>query len=108
MKTLNKELFYSLCKEYNMSIVLHTEFVIHACIPSKYTMGSFLLEYNIIKDSLYMPANINRDNKHIYLFSVEQFSPKLFKILCMKFLKLEKELKEIEVQQRQVRLQEDF
>ena len=108
MKTSNKELFHTLCKEYNLSIIKQTEFIIHACIPSKYTMGSFLLEYNIITDSLYMPANIDRDNKHLYLFSVEQFSPKLFKILCMKFIRLEKELKEIEVKQRQDRLQSDF
>lgn len=108
MKTSNKELFYSLCKEYNLTITIQTSFVIHAIIPSKYVKGSFILEYNIINDSLYMPLNIQRDNKNIYLFSVAHFSPKLFKIMCLRFLKLEKELKEYEIQQRQDRLQSDF
>ena len=108
MKISNKELFYSLCKEYNLTINLQTQYVIHAIIPSNYVVGGFILEYNIIKDSLYMPLNIQRDNQHIFLFSVSQFSPKLFKILCRKFLQLEKELKEFEIQRRQDRLQSDF
>jgi len=108
MKTSNKELFYSLCKEYNLTIVLQNQFVIHAIIPSNYVVGGFILEYNISKDSLYMPANIQRDNQHIFLFSVSQFSPKLFKLMCLKFNRLVKELKEIEIQQRQARLQSDF
>ena len=33
------------------------------------------LYYNISKDSLYMPLNIQRDNQHIFLFSVSQFTP---------------------------------
>ena len=112
MKTLNKHLnlnvFYSLCKEYNLIIKLETDCVIHAIIPSKYVMGSFILEYNKITDSLYMPLNIDRDKEKIYLFSTGHYSPTLFKIMCRKFLKLEKELKEIELQQRQDRLQADF
>jgi CTP:phosphocholine cytidylyltransferase-like protein len=108
MKTSNKELFHSLCKEYNLTIVLQNQYVIHAIIPSKYLVGGFILEYNIIKDSLYMPANIDRDNQHIFLFSVSQFSPMLFKIMCFKYNRLVKELKEIELQQRQARLQSDF
>jgi len=108
MKTSNKELFYSLCKEYNLTIILQNQFVIHAIIPSNYVVGGFILEYNISKDSLYMPANIQRDNQHIFLFSVSQFSPKLFKLMCLKFNRLVKELKEIEIQQRQARLQSDF
>lgn len=55
-----------------------------------------------------MPANIQRDNQHIFLFSISQFSPMLFKIMCRKFLKLEKELKESVIQHRQTRLQSDF
>ena len=112
MKTSNKHinlnLFYSLCKEYNLSIKLETDCVIHAIIPSKYVMGSFILEYNKITDGLYMPMNMDRDKEKIILFSTAQYSPKLFKIMCRKFLKLEKELKEIEIQQRQARLQSDF
>ena len=112
MKTSNKHLnlnvFYSLCKEYNLSIKLETDCVIHAIIPSKYVIGSFILEYNKITDSLYMPLNIDRDKEKIYLFSTGHYSPTLFKIMCRKFLKLEKELKEIEIQQRQARLQSDF
>ena len=112
MKTLNKHLnlnvFYSLCKEYNLIIKLETSCVIHAIIPSKYVMGSFILEYNKITDSLYMPLNIDRDKEKIILFSTGHYSPTLFKIMCRKFLKLEKELKEIEIQQRQARLQSDF
>jgi hypothetical protein len=108
MKTSNKELFHSLCKEYNLTIVLQNQFVIHAIIPTNYVIGGFILEYNISKDSLYMPANIQRDNQHIFLFSVSQFSPKLFKLMCLKFNRLVKELKEIEIQQRQARLQSDF
>ena len=112
MKTSNKHInlnvFYSLCKEYNLSIKLETDCVIHAIIPSKYVMGSFILEYNKITDSLYMPLNIQRDKDKIILFSTGCFTTKLFKIMCRKFLKLEKELKEIEVQQRQAHLQSDF
>lgn len=108
MKTSNKELFHSLCKEYNLTIVLQNQYVIHAIIPSKYLVGGFIIEYNISKDSLYMPANIQRDNQHIFLFSISQFSPMLFKIMCRKFIKLEKELKEFEIQQRQTRLHSDF
>lgn len=55
-----------------------------------------------------MPANIQRDYQHIFLFSISQFSPMLFKIMCRKFIKLEKELKEFEIQHRQTRLQSDF
>ena len=77
-------------------------------IPTNYVIGGFILEYNIIKDSLYMPANIDRDNQHIFLFSVSQFSPKLFKLMCLKFNRLVKELKEFEIQRRQDRLQSDF
>lgn len=108
MKTSNKELFYSLCKEYNLTINLQTDCVIHAIIPSKYLMGSCILEYNIIKDSLHMPVNIDRDNKHIYLFSIAHYSPILFKIMCKKFLKLEQELKEIENQQHIDSINTDF
>lgn len=109
MKTSNNlNLFYSLCKEYNLSIKLETSCVIHAIIPSKYVMGSFILEYNKITDSLYMPLNMDRDKEKIYLFSTGHYSPKLFKILCKKFLQLEKELKENEIQLRQARLQSDF
>lgn len=107
-KTSNKELFYSLCKEYNLSIKLETDCVIHAIIPSKYVLGSFILEYNKVTKSLFMPLNIHIDNNKIMLFSVANYSPKLFKIMCLRFLKLEKELKENEVQQRQDRLQSDF
>ena len=61
MKTSNKHLnlnvFNSLCKEYNLSIKLETDCVIHAIIPSKYVMGSFILEYNKI------PTAINADSK---------------------------------------------
>ena len=42
------------------------------------------------------------------LFSFDNYSPKHFKIMCKKFLKLEKELKEIEIQHRQDQLQSDF
>jgi len=108
MKISNKELFYSLCKEYNLTINLQTQYVIHAIIPTNYVIGGFILEYNISKDSLYMPANIQRDNQHIFLFSVSQFSPKLFKLMCLKFNRLVKELKEFEIQRRQDRLQSDF
>lgn len=108
MKTLNKELFYSLCKEYNLTINLQTKYVIHAIIPSTYLVGGFILEYNISKDSLYMPLNIQRDNQHIFLFSVSQFTPKLFKLMCLKFNRLVKELKEFEIQHRQNQLQSDF
>lgn len=105
MKTSNKKLFYSLCKEYNLTITLQTQYVIHTIIPTNYLVGGFILEYNISKDSLYMPANIQRDYQHI-LFP--NFSPKLFKIMCFKYNRLVKELKEIENQQRQTRLQSDF
>lgn len=112
MKTSNKHinlnLFHSLYKEYNLTIVLQNQYVIHAIIPSKYLVGGFIIEYNISKDSIYMPANIQRDNQHIFLFSISQFSPMLFKIMCRKFIKLEKELKEFEIQQRQARLHSDF
>ena len=108
MKTSNKELFYSLCKEYNLTIRLQTDRVIQAIIPSKYLMGSFILEYNIIKDSLHMPVNIDRDNKHIFLFSIANYSPILFKIMCKKFLKLEKELKAIENQHHIDSINNDF
>lgn len=108
MKTSNKELFYSLCKEYNLTINLQTYCVIHAIIPSKYLMGSCILEYNIIKDSLHMPVNIDRDNKHIYLYSITGYTPILFKIMCKKFIRLEKELKEIENQQHIDSINNDF
>lgn len=107
-KHINLNLFHSLCKEYNLTINLQTQYVIHAIIPSKYLIGGFILEYNITKDSLYMPANIDRDNQHIFLFSISQFSPILFKLMCLKFNRMVKELKEIELQQRQDRLQSDF
>lgn len=108
MKTSNKELFYSLCEEYNLTIRLQTDFVIHAIIPSKYVQGSFILEYNKVTNILFMPYNIHIDNEKIMLFSFDNYSPKHFKIMCKKLLKLEKELKEIEIQQRQTRLQSDF
>ena len=109
MKTSNNlNIFYSLCKEYNLSIRLETSCVIHAIIPSKYVFGSFILGYNKITGSLYMPLNIYRDKEKIILFSTGNYSHVLFKIMCRKFLKLEKELKEIEIQQRQDRLQSDF
>lgn len=108
MKTLNKELFYSLCKEYNLTISLQTDFVIHAIIPSKYVQGSFILEYNKVTNTLFMPYNIHIDNEKIMLFSFDNYSPKHFKIMCKKFLKLEKEMKEIEIQHRQDQLQSDF
>ena len=109
MKTSNNlNLFYSLCKEYNLTINLQTDCVIHAIIPSKYLIGSSILVYNKIKDSLYMPANIDRDNQHIYLFSITGYTPILFKIMCKKFLKLEKELKEIENQQHINSINNDF
>lgn len=107
-KHINLNLFHSLCKEYNLAIKLETSCVIHAIIPSKYVKGSFILEYNKITDSLYMPHNMNRDNEKIILFSAAHYSPILFKMLCRKFLKLERELKEIEIQQRHARLQSDF
>ena len=112
MKTSNKHinlnLFHSLCMEYNLSITLETDCVIHAIIPSKYVIGSFILEYNKITDSLYMPLNMDIDKGKIYLFSTAHYSPTLFKIMCRKFLKLEKELKDNEIQLRQDRLQSDF
>lgn len=108
MKISNKELFYSLCKEYNLIIKLQTDCIIHALIPSKYVLGSFILEYNKVTDSLFMPLNIHIDKNKIMLFSIANYSPKLFKIMCNKFLRLEKELKEKEIQQRQDRLQSDF
>ena len=108
IKTSNKELFYSLCKEYNLSIKLETYGVIQAIISSKYLNGSCILEYNICKDSLYMPANIDRDNKHIYLYSIAHYTPLLFKIMCKKFLKLEQELKKIENQQHINSINNDF
>ena len=55
-----------------------------------------------------MPLNIQRDNQHIFLFSVSQFTPKLFKLMCLKFNRLVKELKEFEIQHRQNQLQYDF
>ena len=55
-----------------------------------------------------MPLNIQRDNQHIFLFSVSQFSPKLFKLMCLKFNRLVKELKEFEIHRRQNQLQSDF
>ena len=73
MKISNKELFYSLCKEYNLTINLQTQYVIHPIIPSTYVVDDFIIEYNISKDSLYMPLNIQRDYQHIYLFSIPQF-----------------------------------
>lgn len=73
MNTSNKELFYSLCKEYNLIINLQTQYVINTIIPTNYLVSGFILEYNISKDSLYMPANIQRDYQHIYLFSIPQF-----------------------------------
>lgn len=107
-KHINRKVFYSLCKEYNLSIVKQTDLIINALIPSKYVIGGFILEYNIITDSLYIPANIDRTDFKIYLYSVIQYSPKLFKMMVKKFIRLEKELKEIEVKQRQNRLQSDF
>ena len=106
--TSNKELFYSLCKEYNLTIRLQTDFVIHAIIPSKYVQGSFILEYNKVINALFMPYNIHIDNEKIMLFSFDNYSHKHFKIMCKKFLKLEKEMKEIEIQHRQDQLQSDF
>lgn len=108
IKTSNKELFYSLCKEYNLIIKLQTNCVIQAIIPYKYLIGSFILEYNICKDSLHIPVNIDRDNKHIFLFSIANYSPIPFKIMCKKFLKLEKELKAIENQQHIDSINNDF
>ena len=55
-----------------------------------------------------MPYNIHIDNEKIMLFSFDNYSPKHFKIMCRKFLKLEKEMKEIEIQHRQDQLQSDF
>lgn len=55
-----------------------------------------------------MPVNIDRDNKHIFLFSIVNYSPLLFKIMYKKFLKLEKELKEIENQQCLNSVNDDF
>ena len=50
MKTLNNlNLFYSLCKEYNLIINLQSQYVIHAIIPTNYTVDDFILEYNIKK-----------------------------------------------------------
>lgn len=80
----NLNLFYSLCKEHNLIIKLQTNCVIQAIIPSKYLIGSFILEYNICKDSLHIPVNIDRDNKYIYLFSIANYSPIPFKIMCKK------------------------
>ena len=94
MMISNKELFYSLYKEYNLTISLQTDFVIHAIIPTTYVVGDFILEYNISKDSLYA----SQYNQHIFLFLVSQFSPKLFKLLCLKYNRLVKELKDIEIQ----------
>lgn len=108
IKTSNKELFYSLCKEYNLTIKHQTSELISAIIPSKYLICSFILEYNICKDSLHIPVNIDRDNKYIYLFSTDNYSPIPFKIMCKKFLKLEKELKAIENQQHIDSINNDF
>lgn len=55
-----------------------------------------------------MPLNIQRDNQHIFLFSISQFSPILFKLMCLKFNRLVKELKKFEIQHRQDQLQSDF
>lgn len=55
-----------------------------------------------------MTANIQRDYQHIFLFSVSQFTPKLFKLMCLKFNRLVKELKKFEIQHRQDQLQSDF
>lgn len=55
-----------------------------------------------------MPVNIDRDNQHIYLFSITGYTPILFKIMCKKFLKLEQELKEIENQQHIDSINNDF
>ncbi len=108
IKTSNKELFYSICKEYNLTIKHQTSELISVIIPSKYVMGPCILEYNICKDSLHIPVNIDRDNKYIYLFSIADYSPLLFKIMYKKFLKPEKELKEIESQQRLNSVNDDF
>lgn len=109
MKTSNNlNLFYSLSKEYNLIINLQSQYVINAIIPTNYAVGYFILEYHISKDSLYMPLNIKRDNQHIFLFSVSQFNPILFKLMCLKFNRLVKELKEFEIQLRQDKLQSDF
>ena len=43
MKISNKELFYSLCKEYNLTINLQTQYVIHAIIPSTYVVDDFII-----------------------------------------------------------------
>ena len=102
MKTLNNLI------PFVKNINYQTQYVIHAIIPTTYVVGDFILEYNISKDSLYMPLNIQRDNQHIFLFLVSQFSPKLFKLLCLKYNRLVKELKEIEIQYRQNQLQSDF
>ena len=52
MKTLNN--LIPLCKEYNLTINLQTQYVIHTIIPTTYVVGDFIIEYNISKDSLYM------------------------------------------------------
>ena len=45
MNTLNNlNLFYSLSKEYNLTINLQSQYVIHAIIPTNYTVDDFILE----------------------------------------------------------------
>jgi hypothetical protein len=113
MKTLNKHinlnLFNSLCKEYNLVTSTPTEGWIHAYPPSKYLQqGSFILEYNSSNDALYMPANIQRDMSSILMYSTIQFSPNLFKLMFNKFIRLEKELKNIEIKLRLANANDDF
>ena len=55
-----------------------------------------------------MPVNIDRDNQHIYLYSITHYTPLLLKIMCKKFIRLEKELKEIENQQHINSINNDF
>lgn len=50
MKTLNNLI------PFVKNINLQTQYVIHTIIPTNYLVGGFILEYNISKDSLYMPS----------------------------------------------------
>ena len=109
MKTSNHDIFLSLCKEYNLSVYTETKGWLLAYPPSKYLQpGTYILHYMINRDSLYMPTNIVRDMSSILMYSNMEFSPTLFKLLYNKFIRLEKELKEIENKQRIQSINTDF
>ena len=70
-----------------------------------YLLTCYKWFYNIIKDS---PIYAPQYNQHIFLYSVSKYNPKLFKLMCLIYYRLVKELKEIEIQLRQDQLQSDF